>query len=139
MDSWLMFLLIKLCYFCRAWLFNIQYCCLGTLSTLPSLLCAGHVSQNLVSSLCLEHTTGAHLKELRHDILSHFFDVLNCGSAFGKIKNNGVLRKKNTKELVLKQKVTRMAEINGLEMTILKSLAIFSTYTNDDVASLIGL
>ena len=50
------------------------------------------------------------LKELRHDILSRFFDFLNCGSSVGKMKNNGVLRKKNTKGLVLKQKGTRMAE-----------------------------
>ena len=43
-------------------------------------------------------------------------------------KNNGLLRKKNPKA-ILKQKGTRMAEDgkhrNGLEMTILKSLANF--------------
>ena len=82
-------------------------------------------------------------KELRHDILSHFFDGLNCGLSAGKPKNNGLLRKENTKGLILKKKGTRMAEdgqdSNGLEMTILKSLAIFfffffSKNTNDDVA-----
>ena len=26
------------------------------------------------------------LKELRHDIFSHFFDGLNCGSSVGKLK-----------------------------------------------------
>ena len=67
--------------------------------------------------------------ELRQDILSHFFDSLNCGWSVGKPKNNGLLRKKNTKRLILKQKGTRMAEDgedwNGLEMAILKSLAKF--------------
>ena len=69
------------------------------------------------------------LKELCHDILSYFFDGLNCGLSVGQPKNNGLLRKKNTKGVILKQKGTRMAEDgedwNGLEMTILKSLAIF--------------
>ena len=50
------------------------------------------------------------LQELRHDILSYFFDGLNCGSSVGKPKNDGLLRKKNTKDLILKQKGTRMAE-----------------------------
>ena len=50
------------------------------------------------------------LKELRHDFLSHFFDGLNCGSSVGKPKNNGLLMKKNTKGVKLKQKGTRMAE-----------------------------
>ena len=44
-------------------------------------------------------------------------------------KNNGLQWKNNTKFLILKQKGTRMTEDgedwNGLEMTILKSLAIF--------------
>ena len=83
----------------------------------------------------------AYLKELRHNILSHFFKGLNCGLSAGKPKKNGLLRKKNTKGLILKQKGTRMAEDgedwNGLKMTILKSLAnFFSKYTNDDVAPL---
>ena len=34
------------------------------------------------------------LKELRHDILSHFIDGLNQGSGIGKPKNNSLLRKK---------------------------------------------
>ena len=50
------------------------------------------------------------LKELRHDILSYFFDGLNCGSSVGKPRHNGLLRKKNTKGVILKQKGTRMAE-----------------------------
>ena len=48
------------------------------------------------------------LKELRHDILNHFFDGLNIGSIVGKPKNNGLLRKKNTKGVILKG--TRMDE-----------------------------
>ena len=51
-----------------------------------------------------------HLKELRHDILSHFFDGLNYGLSAGKPKNNGLLREKNIKGAILKQKGLRMAE-----------------------------
>ena len=69
------------------------------------------------------------LKELRHDILSHFFDGLSHGLSVGKPKTNGLLMKEKTKGVILKQKGRRMAEDgedwNGLEMTILKSLAIF--------------
>ena len=36
------------------------------------------------------------LKELRRDILSHFFDGLNYGLSVVKTKNNGILRKKKT-------------------------------------------
>ena len=36
-------------------------------------------------------------KELRQDILGHFFDGLNYDLSVGKPKNNGWLRKKNTK------------------------------------------
>ena len=43
-------------------------------------------------------------------IVSHFFDGLNYGLSVAKPKNNGLLRKKNTKGVVLKQKGTRMAE-----------------------------
>ena len=50
------------------------------------------------------------LKELRHDIWSHFFDGLSCGASVGKPKTNGLLRKKNTRGFILKQKGTRMAE-----------------------------
>ena len=51
------------------------------------------------------------LKELLcHDVLSHFFDGLNCGSSVGKPKNNGFLRKKNNKVVILNQKGTRMSE-----------------------------
>ena len=46
-----------------------------------------------------------------------------------KSKNNGLLRKKNTKGVVVEQKGTRMVEDgedwNGLEITILKNLANF--------------
>ena len=81
------------------------------------------------------------LKELRYDILSHFFDGLNCGSSVRKPRNNCLLRKENTKGLILKQKGTRIAEDGedwkGLEITISKSFAIFlSKYTNDDVTPL---
>ena len=50
------------------------------------------------------------LKELRHDILSHFFDGLIHNLSVGKPTNNNLLRKKNTKGVILKQKGTRMAE-----------------------------
>ena len=53
------------------------------------------------------------LKELRHDILSHFFDGL----------------KRNTRGSIVRQKGTQMAEDgedwNGFEMTILKNFANF--------------
>ena len=49
-------------------------------------------------------------KEPRHDVLSHFFDGLNYGSSVVKPKNNGLLRKKNTKGIILKQKGTRIPE-----------------------------
>ena len=52
------------------------------------------------------------LKELRHDIFSHFFFCLNHGQSVGKPKNNGLPRKKNTKGVILEQKGARMAE-NG--------------------------
>ena len=69
------------------------------------------------------------LKELRHNILSHFFNGLSHSLSVGKLKTNGLLMKKKTKGVILKQKGTRMAEDgedwNGLKMTILKSLANF--------------
>ena len=46
---------------------------------------------------------------MRHDILSHFFEGLNCALSVRKPKNNGFLRKKNNKGVILKQKGTRMA------------------------------
>ena len=50
--------------------------------------------------------------ELYHDILSHFFNSLNCSYSAGKPKtNNGLLRKKNTKWLILKQNGTKMEKI----------------------------
>ena len=42
--------------------------------------------------------------------LSHFFDGLNCGLSAAKPKNNGLLRKKNSKGVILKQKGTWMAK-----------------------------
>ena len=52
---------------------------------------------------------------------------LKYGLSAAKPKSNGLLRKKNTKGVILEQKGTRMTEDckdwNGLEMTILKSLA----------------
>ena len=69
------------------------------------------------------------LKELRHDILSHFFDGLSHGLSVGKPKTNSLLMEEKTKGVILKQKGTNVAEDgedwNGLEMTILKSLANF--------------
>ena len=71
----------------------------------------------------------------RYNILSHFFDGLNYGLSVGKPKNNGLLRKKNTKGLIIGQKGTRMAEdgqcCNGLEMTILRTIFFFKIH--DDV------
>ena len=59
-------------------------------------------------------------EQLRHNILSHFFYGLSHGYSVGKPKNNGLLRKKNTKGLILKQKGKRMAgdgeERNGWEI-----------------------
>ena len=49
-------------------------------------------------------------KELRHDILSYFFDGLSHSLSVGKPKTNGLLMKEKTKGVVLKQKGTRMAE-----------------------------
>ena len=43
-------------------------------------------------------------------ILSHFFHGLNYGKGIGKSKTNSLLRKKNTKGVILEQKGTRMAE-----------------------------
>ena len=50
------------------------------------------------------------LQELCQDILSHFVDNLNYGLSVAKPNNNCLLRKKNTKGLILEQKGTRMAE-----------------------------
>ena len=63
-------------------------------------------------------------RELRHDILSHFFDGLNYGLSVRRHKNDGLLRKKNTKGVILRI-VENGKDWNRLEMTILKSLAIF--------------
>ena len=49
-------------------------------------------------------------KELRHDILSPFFKSLNNSLSVGKPKYNGLLRKKNSKGMIVEQKGTRMAE-----------------------------
>ena len=40
---------------------------------------------------------GEYTRKLRHNLLSHFFDGLNYGLSVAKPKNNGLLRKKNTK------------------------------------------
>ena len=48
----------------------------------------------------------SHFKELRH-----FFEGRNCGLSVAKPKNYGLLRKKNTKGLILGQKGTRVAKI----------------------------
>ena len=52
----------------------------------------------------------AHLKELRHLILSQFFDGLNCRYSVAKPKNNGLLKKENTTGAILERKGTRMAK-----------------------------
>ena len=49
-------------------------------------------------------------KRVLHDILSHFFDGLNSGLSVEKPKHNGLLRKKNTKGVILKHKGTRTAQ-----------------------------
>ena len=50
------------------------------------------------------------LKKQHRDILSHFFERLNCGLSVAKPKNNGLLSKEDTKGMILKQKGTRMAK-----------------------------
>ena len=55
----------------------------------------------------MHHVT---LKELRHDILSHFFDDLSHSASVGKPKTNGLLMKEKTKGVILKEKGARMAE-----------------------------
>ena len=64
------------------------------------------------------------LKELRHDILIHFFDGLSYSWSVRDLKKWLANEEKHQKK-----KGTRMAEDgedwNGLEMTILNSLAIF--------------
>ena len=65
--------------------------------------------------------------------LSRYFESFlwrpSYGSSVAKPKNNGLLWKKKAKGVILEQKGTRMAEDgedwNGLEMTILNSLATF--------------
>ena len=54
--------------------------------------------------------SSSRLKELRHDILSHFFDGLSHGLSVGKPKTNGLLMKEKTKGVILKQKGRMMAE-----------------------------
>ena len=51
------------------------------------------------------------LKELRHDILSYFFNGLSHSLSVGKPKTTGLLMKeKKNKGVILKQTGTRMAE-----------------------------
>ena len=94
----------------------------------------------LIRSLCLPGYKGPHyprwvskllrwvqvfnfllhlLKELCHDILSRFINGLNHHPNVGKPKSNSLLRKKNSKGVILKEKGTRIAEDgedwNGLE------------------------
>ena len=45
--------------------------------------------------------------ELRHDILSHFFDGLNYGLSVGKSKNNGLLREKKHQRVDSKAKMNK--------------------------------
>ena len=46
----------------------------------------------------------------------NFFDGLNHGLSARKPKNNGLLRKRNIKGVILKQKGTRMDEDGGTDM-----------------------
>ena len=72
------------------------------------------------------------LKELRHDILSHSFDGLNNGNSVG---NNGLLRKKNSKGVILEQKGTRMGRLKRIGKDDFENFSqLFSKYTNGDVA-----
>ena len=68
-----------------------------------------------------------YLKELRHDILSNFFDGLSHGLSVGKPKTNGLLIKEKTKGVILKQAGTSMAEDgedwNGFENDDLEKLS----------------
>ena len=43
--------------------------------------------------------------------MSHFFDGLNYGLSAVKLKNYDLLRKKNTKRVILERKGTRMGEV----------------------------
>ena len=60
--------------------------------------------------ICMPIMLGNIIKEQCHDILSHFINSLDYGQSVGKPKNNNLLRKKNTKGVILKQKGTMMAE-----------------------------
>ena len=51
-------------------------------------------SGDLLRSMC---SSEAELKELRHNILRHYFDGLKYGKSVGKPKNKGLLRKKTPK------------------------------------------
>ena len=54
---------------------------------------------------------GLFLKKLHQDILSHFFDGLNCGSSVGKPKNNGYANKE--KHQRVNSKVKRKKDADG--------------------------
>ena len=93
---------------------NLRKILLIKVETTPSSL--GHIlqiSQVWEKEINCLNSGSNFLKELRHDILSHFFHSLNCGLSAGKPKSNGLLRKKKTKGFVLEQKGTRMAEHGG--------------------------
>ena len=70
------------------------------------------VTDTTFRNLLFEALQESFLKELRHDILSLFFDGLNYCYSVGKPKNSGLLKKKNSRWVILKQQGTRMAE-NG--------------------------
>ena len=81
-----------------------------------------------------------YLKKLRHDILMSFFRRpklrLKCWETY---KNNGLLGKKNTKGLILKQKGTRMVE-DGEDKQVgsddFEKFSPFYQNTHDDVTPL---
>ena len=67
-------------------------------------LTAGYTSlgNNFMNYFCL--------KELRHDILSHFLQSAELPSTRGKTQNISLVRQKNTKEVIINQEGTRMVK-----------------------------
>ena len=64
---------------------------------------------NVCNILCPTMLPCVALKWLHHNILSHCFDGINNSKSVAKPENNGLLRKKNTKRMILEQKETIMA------------------------------
>ena len=68
------------------------------------------LTKRIVASGDEKEPQATSLKELRHHILSHFFDGLSHGLSVWKPKTNDLLMKEKTKGVILKQKGTRIAE-----------------------------